>query len=229
MSYPHVTSLHSLHFAPSPALDNSRKQAKSLHCNVPYLLLTPDHNHSLLQVVEPSATMERSRSVNPDKLEKVINTLTNLPDLKVLQAMLLARLSNEEVADLSLCCFIWHSLPVKTVKGLKAYMSGPLLPPPPQPDRSEWLRNRAIDEAAICIEEGSHAPGIGACERAIAVMSSPLPPLPLALARPRGWPPSLVSALTAAVKKRKSWDRSYYLKKKFCVYIRNPIFVNRKH
>ncbi len=55
-------------------------------------------------------------------------------------------------------------------------------------------------------------------EWAILATLSPLPPLPLALARPRGWPPSLVSTSTAAVKKRKSWDRAYYLKQKLRVF-----------
>jgi hypothetical protein len=205
------------HIVPSSALDNSKKQAKLLHCNVPLLLSTSDCNHSLLQVVEPSATMERSRSVNPDKLKKVIKILINLPDLKIPQAMLLTRFSGKEVANLSLCCFIWQSLPCKTVKGLKAHVLGPLLPPPPQPDCSEWLCNCAIDDAAVRIKEGSCAAGVGACEHAIAVMPSPLPPLPLALARPQGRPPSLVSASMAAVKKQKYWDRSYYLKKKLRV------------
>ncbi len=58
--------------------------------------------------------------------------------------------------------FIRGSLPGKTVKGLKAHVSGPLPPPPPQPDCTEQLCNCAIDDAAICIEEGSHATGIGA-------------------------------------------------------------------
>jgi hypothetical protein len=38
-----------------------------------------------------------------------------------------------------------------------------------------------------------------------------------ALARPQGRPPSLVSTSTAAVKKQKSWNRAYYLKKKLHV------------
>jgi hypothetical protein len=50
--------------------------------------------------------MERSRSVDPNKLKKVIKTLLNLPGMKVPQAMLLARFSNKEVANLSLRCFI---------------------------------------------------------------------------------------------------------------------------
>ncbi len=83
----------------------------------------------LLQVEEPSATMVRSRSVDPDKLNKVIKTLLNMPDLKVPQAMLLARFSNEEIANLSLHWFIQKSLPGKTLKALKAHVSGPLLPP----------------------------------------------------------------------------------------------------
>jgi hypothetical protein len=138
----------------------------------------------LLQVEEPSATIDRSRSVDPDKLKKVIKTLLNMPDLKVPQAMLLARFSDEEVANLSLWRFIQQSLPGKTLKGLKAHVSGPLLPPPPQPDCGEWLCNRAIDDKAVRIEEGSHAAGIGTCERAILATPSPLLPLPLALARP---------------------------------------------
>jgi hypothetical protein len=184
MSYPYVIPMPSLHIAPSPALDNSTKQAKLLHCDVLLLLMTPDCNHSLLQVVESSATMERSRSVDLDKLKKVIKTLINLPDLKVPQAMLLARFSNKEVANLSLHHFIWQSLPGKTVKGLKAHVLSP--PPPPllQPDCSERLCNCTIDNAAILIEEGSPATGVGACECAIAVMPSPFLPLSLALARP---------------------------------------------
>jgi hypothetical protein len=131
--------------------------------------------------------------------------------------MLLARFSDKEVSNLSLHRFIWQSLPAKTVKGLKAHVSGPPLPPLPQPDCSEQLCNCAFDGTAIRIEEGSHAAGVGACERAIAVTPSPLPPLPLSLARPQGRPSSLVSASTAAVKKQKSWDRTYYLKMKLCV------------
>jgi hypothetical protein len=171
----------------------------------------------LLQVEEPSATMDRSRSVDPDKLKKVIKTILNMPDLKVPQAMLLARFSNEEVVDLSLHWFIQQSLPGKTLKALKSHVLVPFPSPPPQPDCGERLCNCAIDDKAVHIKEGSHAAGIGACERAILVTPSPLPPLPLALARPQGWPPSLVSTSTVAVKKRKSWDRAYYLKKKLRV------------
>jgi hypothetical protein len=204
MSHPYVKSVTVLLSAPSPALDNSKKQVKSPHCDVLLLLSTPDCNLSILQVVEPSATMERSRSVNPDKLKKVIKSLISLPDLKVPQAMLLARFSNEEVANLSLRCFIRQSLPGKMVKGLKAHVSGPLPPPPLQPDCSEWLCNCVINDNALRIKEGSRAAGVGACEQGIPMMPSPLPPPPLALARPRGQPPSLVSASTAAVKKQKS-------------------------
>jgi hypothetical protein len=155
----------------------------------------------LLQAEEPSATMDRSRSVNPDKLKKVIKTLLNMPDMKVPQAMLSARFSDEEVANLSLRRFIQQSLPGKTLKGSKVHVLGPL---PPQPDRGERLCNRAIDDKAIHIKEGSHATGIGACERTILATPSPLPPLPLALARPRGRPPSWVSTSMAAVKNQKS-------------------------
>jgi hypothetical protein len=171
----------------------------------------------LLQVEEPSAIMDRSRSVDPDKLKKVIKTLLNMSNMKVPQAMLLARFSGEEVANLSLRWFIQQSLPDKTLKGLKVHVLCPLPPPPPQSDHGEWLYNCAIDDKAIRIKEGSHAAGIGACVRAILATLSPLPPLPLALARPQGWPPSLVSTSTAAVKKQKSWNRVYYLKKKLRV------------
>ncbi len=138
----------------------------------------------LLQVEEPSATIDRSRSVKPDKLKKVIKTLLNMPDMKVPQAMLLARFFNEEVANLSLRRFIQQSLPGKTLKGLKAHVLGPLPSPPPQPDCGEQLCRRAFDDKAIRIKEGSDAAGISACERAILATLSPLPPLPLALASP---------------------------------------------
>ncbi len=158
----------------------------------------------LLQVEEPSATMDRSRSVDPDKLKKVIKTLLNMPNMKVPQAMILARFSHKEVADLSLRRFIQQYLPGITLKGLKVHVLGPLPPPPWQPDCSERLCNCAIDDKAIRIKEGSHAAGIGACERAILATPSPWPPLPLALTRPQGRPPSLVSTSTAAVKKQKA-------------------------
>ncbi len=48
----------------------------------------------------------------------------------------------------------------------------------PQPDRVEGLCNHAIDDKAVCIEKGSHATGIGSCERAIMATPSPLRPLP---------------------------------------------------
>ncbi len=128
--------------------------------------------------------MERSRSVDPDKLKKVIKTFISLPDLKVLKALLFARFSDEEVANLFLRRFIWLSLPGKMVKGLKAHVLGPLLLPPPQSDCSEQLCNCLINEDTVRIEEGSCATGIGACEGGIAVTPSPLSPLPLALARP---------------------------------------------
>jgi hypothetical protein len=134
-------------------------------------------------VVETLAIMERSRSVDPDKLKKVIKTL-NLPDLKFPQEMLLARFFDKEVVNLSLHCFIRQSLSGKTVKGLKAQELGPLPPPLPQPDCTHWLCNRAIDDAAARTEEGSCAAGVGACEHVIAVTPSPLPPWPFALARP---------------------------------------------
>ncbi len=140
-----------------------------------------------------------------------------MPDLKLPQAMLLARFSNKEVANLSLRRFIQQFLPGKTLKGLKVHVLGTLPPPPPQPDRGERLCNHAIDDKAVRIKEGSHAAGIDACERAILATPSPLPPLPLALARPQGQPPSLVSTSMAAVKKWKSWNRAYYLKKKLRV------------
>jgi hypothetical protein len=113
--------------------------------------------------------------------------------------------------------FIQQFLPGKTLKGLKVHVLGPLLLPPPQPDHSEQLCSCTINDEAVRIKEGSHAAGIGACERVILATPSLLPPLPVALARPRGWPPSLVSTSTAAVKKQKSWNRAYYLKKKLCV------------
>jgi hypothetical protein len=104
--------------------------------------------------------------------------------MKVPQAMLLARFFNKKVANLSLCRYIRKSLPGKTVKSFIAHVSSPLPPPPSQPDCSERLRNRAINDNAVCIKEGSHAAGVGACEQAIPAMPSPLTPLLLALARP---------------------------------------------
>jgi hypothetical protein len=155
--------------------------------------------------------MVRSRSVDPAKLKKVIKTLINLPDLKVPKAMILAKFSDEEVANFSLCCLIQQSLPGKKVKGLKVHVSGPLPTPPLHPDCTEHLCNHDIDDAAtLRVEEGSCA-GLGSCENLIVMRPSALLPWPLPFETP---PPSLVSESTAAVKKRKSWDRAYYVRKK---------------
>jgi hypothetical protein len=157
-----------------------------------------------------SAIIERSRYDDPDKLKQVIKTLIKRQDMKILQAMLLARFLDKKIADLSLRCFIRKSLPGKLVKGLKAHVLGPLRLPSPQPDCTERFCSCAIDDAVVRIEEGSCAAGVGACESAIAVMPSPFPPCQLAFARPQKLPPSLVSASTAAVKKWKIWDEAYY-------------------
>jgi hypothetical protein len=103
------------------------------------------------------------------------------------------------------------------VKGLKAHVLVPLPLLPPQPDCSGQLHNCTIDDNAVRIKEGSCAAGIGACEQLIPATPFPLPPLLLALVWPQGRPQSLVSTSTAAVKKQKSWDRVYYLKKKLLV------------
>ena len=92
--------------------------------------------------------MVRSSSVDPDKVQKCIKYLKNRPDLKVPQAMKLTNFFVEEVADLSLRCFIQQSLPGKTLKGLKAHVLGSLPPPPPQPDRAKQRLNCNIDLAA---------------------------------------------------------------------------------
>jgi hypothetical protein len=98
------------------------------------------------------------------------------------------------------------------VKGLKVPVSGPLLQPLLQSDCTKWLFNHPIDDAAtLHVEKGSCAAGVCSCEHAIAMTLSPLPPWPLILVMPS---PSLVSELTAAVKKRKRWDRAYYVRKK---------------
>jgi hypothetical protein len=58
-------------------------------------------------------------SVDPDKVQQCIKYLKNRPDMKVPEAMKLTNFAAEEVADLSLRCFIQQSLPGKTLKGMK--------------------------------------------------------------------------------------------------------------
>jgi hypothetical protein len=96
--------------------------------------------------------MGNSSSVDAAKVKKVIKFLITQPDIKVPQAMKLSNFSNEEVANLTLCCFIWQSLPSKTVTGLKALLLGPLPPPPAPPDQAEWLCHCAIDVTGVHVE-----------------------------------------------------------------------------
>ena len=80
--------------------------------------------------------MVRPSSVDPDTVSKCIKYLKNWLDMKVLEAMKLANLSVEEVADLSLHRFIQQSFLGKTLQSLKVHVMGSLPSPPPQPDCS---------------------------------------------------------------------------------------------
>jgi len=134
--------------------------------------------------------------------------------------MKLTNFSVEKVANLSLHHLIQQSLPgkIKMLEGLKAHA---LLSLPPQPDRAERLGNRAIDdEDALVVEPGSRV-----C--AIAMTSSSLLPWPPPAAMPQSWPSlsaasTALAALTTATltmeaNKWKSWDHTYYAKKKRCL------------
>ncbi len=179
------------------------------HCDVPFILLTPNHIHSWLLVVIPSATMARSSSVDPDKVQKCMKYLKNRPDMKVPKAMKLTNFSIKEVANCSLCCFIMQSLPGKTMKGLKAHLLGSFPPPPLQPDHAKQRLNCAInDEGAVVVP--------GSCACAIAVTPSPLLPWPPPAATPQSGPSfsdaltMLAAVMTAtsmiAANKWKSWN-----------------------
>ena len=141
---------------PSLAVDYSQKIVNSLHCNVRLILLTPNHIHSRLLVVILSATMVRPSSVYPDNVNNCIKYLKNWPDMKVLEAMKLANLSVEKVADLSLHRFIQQSFIGKMLQGLKAHVMGSLPSPPPQPDCAKWRLNPVfIDECSV-VKPGCH-------------------------------------------------------------------------
>ena len=66
----------------------------------------------LLQVKESSATMDRSRFVDPDKLKKVIKTLLNMPNMKVPQAGVVRANVGQNVTphNPSLGLFLYHFL-----------------------------------------------------------------------------------------------------------------------
>ena len=167
------------------------------HCNVQLFLLAPDHIHSLLQVVIQSAILVRSCFANPAKVKKVITFLIKRPNMKAPQAMKLIKFSNDEVANLSLHCFIQQSLPGKMVKGLKVHVSGLLLLSLTQPDQSERFCNCTINVTGVCDKEGPSSTGLGACEHVMAVTPFPFPPWPSPVALPQGWPTSR-ARLTAA-------------------------------
>ncbi len=134
--------------------------------------------------------MVRLSSVNPAKLKDVINTLIKWPELKVRQAMLLTHFSDEEVANLSLHCFIQQFLPSKMLKGLKAHVAEPLPPLPTQPDCTKRLQKCIIDTKGIRVKEGPSAAGVGACERVMALTPFPFLPWPPPAASSQGLPSS---------------------------------------
>jgi hypothetical protein len=75
----------------------------------------------------------RRFTFDPAKLKKFLNVMLQAPKPRVPDAMKLANFSDEDIADLSLRCFLQRSLPGGTIKAMTAHLVGllPLKPPPP--------------------------------------------------------------------------------------------------
>jgi hypothetical protein len=101
-------------------------------------------------------------TVDPAKKEKFINIFIQRPKSSVFSVMKQAKFTKEDIADVALRRFLQRALPGGSIKGLKAYISGLLPPPPrhnPHPERlvADAIVNN-VEANIVHVEECSTTP-----------------------------------------------------------------------
>jgi hypothetical protein len=126
-----------------------KNQAKLQHCDVRLPLSSPHHTSFLIHRWILFAMKSRQFTVDQAKLKKFLNFMLQAPKLCVPDAMKLVNFSDEDIADLSLRCFLQHSLPDGTIKAMKAHLVGLFPPKPLPPDCHNRCQKRSVDNSIV--------------------------------------------------------------------------------
>jgi hypothetical protein len=119
--------------------------------------------------------MFRSSSANPAKQNKLVKIFLRTPQIRLRDAMILAKYSYEEIKDKAFCRFLQRTLPGSSLKGLKAHIAR-VIPQPP--DRTQRCQKRAIERTPPLVEGTS--PNVNpVVNHALSPLPSPCRPCPL--------------------------------------------------
>ena len=103
----------------------------------------------------------RRFTVDLAKKKKFVDIFLLMPETRVADAMRSAKFTKEDIANLGMRRFLQRALPGGSIKGLKAYVAGLLLPQPRHNRRPTRLVDDAIVnnvEADIVHSEDSNTP-----------------------------------------------------------------------
>ena len=89
-----------------PSTVHLKNQAKSQHYNVQLPSIIPPYTSTLIQQRIISTMASRRFTADPAKKKKYINILLQAPNLRVPEAMKLAKFTKNDVADLGLRRFL---------------------------------------------------------------------------------------------------------------------------
>jgi hypothetical protein len=146
--------------------------------------------------------MFRLSSANLAKQNKLVKIFLWTPQIRLQDAMILAKYSNEEIEDKAFHHFLRRTLPSGSLKRLKAHIAGVVLPPP---DCTQQCHKRAI-ECTPPLFEGTSPdidPVVDHVERAPATRIASL------------FPNKEMNQGAAALKlKRKEYNLAHYKKRK---------------
>ncbi len=134
-----------------------KNRAKLQYVHVRWPQPSPLHSSFPIQSGELFTHVLRSNVVDPATLKKLIKIFLQMLQIHMLEAMKLAEYSNKEIANHSFCRFLQHALPGKSLKELRAHISGnvPILPVPP--DCSKRCLNCSINNNIECTPSVDHA------------------------------------------------------------------------
>ncbi len=93
--------------------------------------------------------MFRSSFADPAKQNKLVKIFLRSPQIRLQDAMILAKYSNKEIEDKAFCHFLQRTLPGGSLKGLKAHIAGVVLLPL---DCTQQCHKRAIEHTPPLVE-----------------------------------------------------------------------------
>jgi hypothetical protein len=145
-------SQNQVQIAPSPATSIFRKRTKLLHCCDRMHPQSPHHTAFPIQSRGLFCIMIKSSSTNPAKLKTLIVIFLCSLKIQLKDAMILAKYSIEEIADVSFHHFLQRTLPGGSLKGLRSHISANAPLPPEPPDCTERRLHCANSNAIVDIK-----------------------------------------------------------------------------